>query len=183
MRVLIPVFVREFYLANTGFFLLVIAFAGGFMRSYDHIALAEFFISSPLVLIIPIGFWFLYNLKVINFNWERIKQNENEFIFCFMLFPLSKQWWMAIRVVLIQLLPAFIYGLFLCLLAWKHQLVNSFVVIVIALMLLVLMSAYHLRWSLHHNHKRNFLLYTLTFNLQFTKPFPLFFMNGSHDTN
>ncbi len=125
MRVLIPVFVREFYLANTGFFLLVIAFAGGFMRSYDHIALAEFFISSPLVLIIPIGFWFLYNLKVINFNWERIKQNENEFIFCFMLFPLSKQWWMAIRVVLIQLLPAFIYGLFLCLLAWKHDLTNS----------------------------------------------------------
>src|SRR6187455_2700572 len=83
MRVLVPVFVREFYLANTGFFLLVIAFAGGFMRSYDHVALAEFFISSPLVLIIPIGFWLLYSLKVINFNWEKTKQNENEFIFCF----------------------------------------------------------------------------------------------------
>jgi hypothetical protein len=177
MRVLVPVFVREFYLANTGFFLLVIAFAGGFMRSYDHIALAEFFISSPLVLIIPLALWFLYNLKVINFNWELIKQNENEFIFCFMLFPRSKQWWMAIRVVLIQLLPAFIYGLFLCLLAWKYELINSIVVIVLALMLLVLMSAYHLRWSLHHpNHEKKVSFIARFFNLQFTKPFPLFFI-------
>jgi hypothetical protein len=180
MRVLVPVFVREFYLANTGSFLLVIAFAGGFMRSYDHIALAEFFISSPLVLIIPIGFWFLYSLKVINFNWERIKQNENEFIFCFMLLPLSKQWWMAIRVVLIQLLPAFIYGLFLCLLAWKYDLTHSLFVILIALTLLVLMSAYHLRWSLHHpNHEKKVSFIARFFNLQFAKPFPLFFIEWS----
>ncbi|HET6544848.1 MAG TPA: hypothetical protein VFG46_30390 [Chryseolinea sp.] len=177
MRVFVPVFVREFYLANTGFFLLVIAFAGGFMRSYDHIALAEFFISSPLVLIIPIGLWFLYSLKVINFNWERIKQNENEFIFCFMLFPMTKQWWMAIRVVLIQLLPAFIYGLFLFLLAWSHDLIYSLFVILIALTLLVLMSAYHLRWSLHHpNHEKKVSFIARFFNLQFAKPFSLFFI-------
>ena len=118
------------------------------MRSYDHIALAEFFISSPLVLVIPIVFWFFYNLKVINFNGEKIRQNENEFIFCFMLFPVSKQWWMAIRVVLIQLLPLFVYGLFLSLLAWKHEMMNSIIVILIALMILVIISAYHLLWSL-----------------------------------
>ena len=177
MRVLVPVFVREFYLANTGFFLLVIAFAGGFMRSYDHVALAEFFISSPLVLIIPIGFWLLYSLKVINFNWEKTKQNENEFIFCYMLFPPTKQWWMVVRVAFIQLIPVFIYGLFLCLLAWKHDLTNSIFVILITLELLVLMSAYHLRWSLHHpNHEKKVSFIARFFNLQFTKPFPLFFI-------
>src|SRR5688572_4964100 len=138
MKVLIPVFVREFYLTHTGFFLLVVAFAGGFMRSYDHIALAEFFISAPHVLVIPILFWFLYNLKVINFNWERIKQNENEFIFYFILFPVPKQWWMAIRVVLIQLLPVILYGLFLCIMAWKYEMINSIIVIVVALGTLVM---------------------------------------------
>lgn len=177
MRVLVPVFVREFYLANTGFFLLVIAFAGGFMRSYDHIALAEFFISSPLVMIIPIGLWSTYTLKVINFNWERTKQNENEFIFCFMVFPRSKQWWMVIRVVLIQLLPAVGYGLFLCLLAWKYELINSIIVIVIGQMLLVLVSASHLRWSLHHpNHEKKVSFIARFFNVRFTKPFPLYFI-------
>jgi hypothetical protein len=177
MRVLIPIVVREFYLANTGLFLLVIAFAGGFMRSYDHIALAEFFISSPLVLMIPIGFWFLYNLKVINFNWERIKQNENEFIFCFMLFPVSKQWWMAIRVVVIQLLPVFLYGLFLSLLAWKHEMFNSIVVILIALKILVSTGAYHLIWSLHNpNYEKKVSFISRFLNLQFEKAFPLFFI-------
>jgi hypothetical protein len=177
MKVLVTVFARQFYLANTGFFLLVIAFAGGFMRSYDHIALAEFFISSPLVLMIPLAFWFLYNLKVINFNWERIKENENEFIFCFMLFPRSKQWWMAIRVILIQFLPALIYGLFLSLLAWKYGLVNSIVVIVMAVILLILMSCYHFLWSLHHpNHETKVSFLARFVNLRFTKPFPLFFI-------
>jgi len=177
MKVLIPVFVREFYLTHTGFFLLVIAFAGGFMRSYDHIGLAEFFISSPLVLVIPIVFWFLYNLKVINFNREKIKQNENEFIFCFMLFPVSKQWWMAIRVVLVQLLPVFLYGLFLSLLAWKHEMINSIIVILIALKILVIISAYHLLWSLRHpNYEKKVSFISRFLNLQFKKSFPLFFI-------
>lgn len=176
MRVLIPVFVREFYLTNTGFFLLVVAFAGGFMRSYDHIALAEFFVSAPLVSTIPVIIWFLYTLKVMNFNRERIKQNENEFIFCFILFPVSKQWGMAIHIVFIQLLPVFLYGLFLCLIASKHGMIHSIFMIVMGCMVLVGMSAYHLIWWLRHpNHEKKVLMLSRFLNHQFTKPFPLFF--------
>ena len=44
-------------------------------------------------------------------------------------------------------------------------------------MLLVLMSAYHLLWSLHHpNHEKKVSFIARFFNLQFTKPFPLFFI-------
>ena len=88
MRVLNAILVREFYLANSGFFLLVVAIAGGFMRGYEHIALAEFFISTPMVLCIPLTVWILYALKVANFNGERLSLQENEFVFYFPLFRL-----------------------------------------------------------------------------------------------
>jgi hypothetical protein len=184
MRVLIPVFVREFYLANPGFFLLVVAFAGGFMRSYDHIALAEFFISAPLVSTIPLAIWLLYTLKVMNFNHEKIKQNENEFIFCFILFPVLNQWGLAIRVVFIQLLPVFLYGLFLCLVASKYGMMPSLLMIVTGFMLLIVMSAYHLIWWLcHPNHEKKVMMLSRFLNLQFTKPFPFFFIEwiSRHD--
>src|SRR5688572_2088565 len=150
MRVFIPVFVREFYLANTGFFLLVIALAGGFMRSHDHLALAEFFISSPHVLLLPIAIWVFYTLKVMAFNFERLNQNENEFIFCLMLLPVFKKWRLAVGVVAFQLLPVFIYGLFLCLIATKFGMLRSTLTITISCMILISASAYHFIWWSHH---------------------------------
>lgn len=177
MRVLIAVFVREFYLTNTGFFLLIIAFAGGFMRSHDHIALAEFFISSPSVLGIPLMLWFFYTLKVMKFNRDRLKQNENEFMFCLLLFPSLSQRWMVIRVVLIQLLPVFIYGMFLILVAWKNSMTESVVTIVIGFILLVAASAYHLMWHLYHpNDEKNVYFLSRLLNHQLTKRYPLFFI-------
>jgi hypothetical protein len=176
MRVLIPVFVREFYLANTGFFLLVIALAGGFMRSHDHLALAEFFISSPHVLMIPVAIWVLYTLKVMAFNFERLNQNENEFIFCLMLLPVFKKWRLAVGVVAFQLLPVFIYGLFLCLIATKYGMLRSTLTIIISCMVLISTGAYHFIWWSHHpNDEKKILSLSRILNFRFTKPFTLFF--------
>ena len=107
MRVLNAILVREFYLANSGFFLLVVAIAGGFMRGYEHIALAEFFISTPMVLCIPLTVWILYALKVANFNGERLSLQENEFVFYFPLFPVITQWSLVLRAAALQLSPVF----------------------------------------------------------------------------
>jgi len=52
--VLHKVMVREFYRSNASFFLVVIGLGAGFMRSNEHVALAEFFVSSPLLLLFPI---------------------------------------------------------------------------------------------------------------------------------
>jgi hypothetical protein len=172
-----PVFIREFYLANTGLFLLVIAFAGGFMRSHDHLALAEFFISSPFVSMIPMSIWVLYTLKVMAFNFERLNQKENEFIFCLMLLPVLKKWSMAVSVLAFQLLPVFIYGLFLCLIATKYGMLLSTLTIVISYMLLISTAAYHFIWWSHHpNHEKKVLFLDRILNRRFTKPFSLFFI-------
>jgi hypothetical protein len=177
VRVLITLFVREFYLANTGFFLLVIAFAGGFMRSHDHHALAEFFISSPFVSMIPIAIWVLYTLKAMAFNFEIFNQKENQFIFCFMLLPVLKKWRMAISVSAFQLLPVCIYGLFLCLVATKYCMLLSTLTIVISCVLLISTAAYHFIWWAHHpNHEKKVLFLSRILNRRITKPFSSFFI-------
>ena len=56
-----------FYKTNASFFLVVLGFAAGFMRGPDHIALAESFIASPILLLIPIGVWMAYAMKVTYF--------------------------------------------------------------------------------------------------------------------
>ncbi|HEX6224268.1 MAG TPA: hypothetical protein VFZ52_07655 [Chryseolinea sp.] len=177
MSAIILMFVRQFYIANAGFFLLVIGFAGGFMRSYDHIALAEFFISTPALVTLPITMWLLYALMMMNFNQETVRQKENEFIYCFIILPIVEQWWMVVRVVTIQLLPVFLYAAFLCLIGWKHGLIYSVVTIAVGIMLVVTISACHFRWWLHHpNYEAKTWLISRFLNPRLTRPFPLFFI-------
>jgi len=177
MRVLNAILVREFYLANSSFFLLVIAIAGGFMRSYEHIALAEFFISTPMVLIIPVAIWSVYSLKVINFNRERIALSENEFVFCFILLSETKQWSMTLRVAALQLLPVFLYGAFLCLVASKHGLAIPIIVIVISSGILLWTTAFHLLLGLRYpNHEKKISPISRLLNTRLTKPISLFFI-------
>src|SRR5688572_14129908 len=118
MKVLKAVFVREFYLANSGLFLLTVAIAGGFMRAYEHLALAEFFISAPAMMAIPIAIWTSYSVLVIHFNDERVLLAENQFLSCFAFFSKAEQWMLATGVAWLQLLPTFLYGSFLCIVAW-----------------------------------------------------------------
>lgn len=177
MRILIKVFVREFYIANSSFFLLVIAFAGGFMRSYDHIVLAEFFISSPLILSIPFVIWLLYAFKVMDHNFELMKRNENEFIFCFSLRPIREQGSMLTRIMLLQLIPVILYALFLCLMAWKHSMLISVFLILVALFILVGVTTFiFLRALLYPNKERKVSALTRWINTLYSKPYPYFFI-------
>src|SRR6187551_2903318 len=100
------VLVREFYRANAGLFFLVIGIGAGFMRSYEHIALAEFFSASPVLMLVPILVWTLYTLNVMKFNRDTLKRKENEFIFHFTLLPPQQKWIGIFATLYYQLLPA-----------------------------------------------------------------------------
>ena len=171
MRVLNAILVREFYLANSGFFLLVVAIAGGFMRGYEHIALAEFFISTPMVLCIPLTVWILYALKVANFNGERLSLQENEFVFYFPLFPVITQWSLVLRAAALQLSPVFLYALFLCLVALKHAMWIPPGLIVMGCALLLWLTSLRLLFELRHpNQEKKISFFSRLLNASFTKP-------------
>ena len=176
LTILNKVFVQEFYRSNASFFLVVLGLAGGFMRSYDHIALAEYFTSSIFLLLIPILFWTLYTVKVIRFNLDLLKRGENEFIYSISLLPQAAQWLALIGTLSAQLIPMIFYGLFLVLTAWKNNMMGTLALTTIACLLLIILSSSSLFIALRHPAiQKTVWALTRFINTTFAKPYPLFF--------
>ncbi len=170
------VLVREFYRANAGLFFLVIAIGAGFMRSSEHVALAEFFSASPALMLIPISVWAIYTFNVIKFNRAVLKRKENEFIVHITLLPQSQKWIALLLALFYQLLPAIVYGMFLMVFSLKNDFIDTLIMIITSLMLFIFMGSFALLYALHHpNQEKKVSLLSKFLNASFTKPFPLFF--------
>jgi hypothetical protein len=175
LTILLKVFVREFYRVHASLFLLVIGLAGGFMRAPDHIMLGEFFISSPILLMIPVLVWILYTLKVISFNAEILTREENEFIYHFSMLPQKDQRNTMLIATAYQLIPVYLYAVFLLALAAKHGFHSSTGSILLSLAALQFLVPFKLLRELQHPNRgvkvsrlRRWL------NTIFVKPYPLF---------
>lgn len=170
------VLVREFYRANAGLFFLVIGIGAGFMRSYEHVALAEFFSASPILMLVPILVWTIYTFNVMKFNRDVLKRNENEFIFHITLLPPSQKWIALFVALFYQLLPAILYGIFLMAFAIKNDFKDTLLMIIASLLLLIFVGSFALSYSLHNpNQEKKTGALTKFLNVSFTKPYPLFF--------
>lgn len=170
------VFVREFYRTNAGLFFLVIGIGAGFMRSYEHIALAEFFTASPALMLIPILVWTLYTFHVVKFNHDVLKRKENEFIFHISLLASLQKYMALLATLFYQLLPAIVYGMFLMIFSIKNDFMITFFMIVLSLVILLLIGSWTLLHALHHpNAERKVGTLAHFFHVSFTRPFPLFF--------
>jgi hypothetical protein len=145
MVIAIKVFVREFYRLNASLFFLIIAFAGGFMRGPDHIALGELFISSVSLVLIPIFVWVAYAVMVMEFNAANLHKQGNSFLQCFPLFTKRFQWAFSIVIIACQLVPVILYAGFLSLLAFKNHIHHSFFLIAASLLLISCGMTYWLR--------------------------------------
>jgi hypothetical protein len=174
--ILNKVFVQEFYRSNASFFLVVIGLGAGFLRSYEHIALAEFFISSPFLLLIPTLLWILYTVKVVRFNVDTIGRNENEFLYCLSLLPKKKQWITLTGAISVQLMPVILYSAFLFSMALKNNMRLALLLISTNCLSLILLSSFVFLRALNHPHiERHVWAVTGYLNARFVKPFFLFF--------
>jgi len=176
LSILGRVIVREFYRANAGLFFLVIGIGAGFMRAYEHIALAEFFSASPILMLVPISIWTIYLLNVLKFNRDILKRKENEFIFHITLLPPSQKWAGLFVTLFYQLLPITIYGIFLMAFSIRNGFMDTLLMNVLSLLLLIFFGTLALSHALHHPNqekKTNFLNRFL--NVSVTKPYFMFF--------
>jgi hypothetical protein len=135
-----------FYLVNAMFFLVVMAFCFGFMRANEHVALAQYFVSSIWLVLIPIAVWVLYAIKVVLYNTREIREEKNRFLMTLPLLPFSQKATTCTIVSCGQLAPAIAYGLFLVLVGSSPEQWPIVVVILLSLGLLIVGVA----WRLHH---------------------------------
>ncbi|MBT1710635.1 hypothetical protein KK062_20510 [Fulvivirgaceae bacterium PWU5] len=175
--ILARVFVIPFYQANATLFLFIAVMAGGFMSAVEHVALASLFVSTPLSMLAPIAVWALYTLKVLRFNQALLQRAENTFMQHYCLLPVRAQWVGWLSTVAVQLLPAIGYGIFLVLMALRQKAWMSFVMVLLALVVLVFFVVallYRERLYSHRQHSPSRLRRFL--DKTFVRPYSLFFI-------
>jgi hypothetical protein len=153
--ILYKVITKEFYRENAAFFLVVIAICGGFMSGIEHKALAEFFISSEITLLIPISVWIIYTLKIIQFNNKTILLDENEFVFALANLSIRIQGVTLLTIIFSQLLLVLIYAVFLVATAFIHEQNATVIYILLSLIGLILTATINLFQQL--NNPQSFL--------------------------
>lgn len=175
LNVLLKVLVREFYKVHASLFLLVIGLAGGFMRSVDHLALAEFFIGSPFLLSIPVLIWLLYALKVINFNQVTLVRKENEFLYQAILLPGRDRWVNTLAATACQLIPVYLYAAFLLALTLKQGIYSTCGWIILSVGLLQVLVPFKLLNDLQHpNRGMKVSRLRKLLNIVLVRPYPWF---------
>ena len=126
-------FAFEFYKANISLFLIVLGFGVGFMKGEDHIFLAQLLVTSPTLLLIPLGVWVAYSMLVADFNLRASRRKENEFTYHFIFLPAADQWIHALQVVFVQLLPVTAYGAFLFAAGFRFDVWTSSVIVLLSI--------------------------------------------------
>jgi hypothetical protein len=150
VAILSKVITLEFYRSNAAFFLVAIGLCCGFMSGVEHQALAEFFISSSIVLLIPISIWIVYTLKVIQFNKKTLNANENEFLFNLPLVNKNIQYIAIFIVALEEFIPIVAYSIFLVTTAMKHAQYLMIAYILFSVLALTIISVAIFIRSLHN---------------------------------
>ena len=171
------VFAAEFYKLNSAFFLLVIGLSFGFMSGVEHKALALFFVASPTLLLVPISCWFLYMLKIIQFNKRILYLPPNEFIFNLLKLHKTFQWLYMVPVLLNQLAPAIAYAIFLMIVAIQNTLITPVIHLTVILFALTAISTFAFIYILNHlNPEKKGGIIKSFFDTNFTKPYFQFFI-------
>lgn len=166
---------KEFYRSHVTFFLLVGGVAGGFMRSQDHLALATLFVSSPLLLAIPVFCWMAYTMLVCRFNAQHMALGRQEFIYSLVLVSSVQKWAIIVLVVITELAPMLLYSILLMYSAIQTSKWTSIILLLIALVLLSLVASFSLHQQLFGKREPGFLQ-RFSIKLHFTKPYFLFFI-------
>lgn len=151
--VLNKVLVKEFYRLNTGFFLVIITITFGFMSGVEHKALAEFFVVSPIILLVPIGIWMVYVIKILNFNNNQLYRKENQILFEISLLPRIKQIVQLFIVFSSQFMPAILYAGFLYTTAFKHNKLISLGIISISILFILVIGTWTMYYRVNHIHQ------------------------------
>jgi hypothetical protein len=177
LYILIRVFAVSFYQANNTLFLFIGAIAGGFMGGTEHLALANFFVGTPLTMLVPIAVWTLYTLKILQFNRALLQRDENTFMQYYCLLSVRDQWVSWMVTVAVQLWPAIGYGLFLMYVAKQQEAGLSFAMVPLALLALLIFTVAMLyRERLYPHRQRTPSRLRKLLDKTFVRPYPLFFI-------
>jgi hypothetical protein len=149
------VFVTQFYRTYASLFLLLIGLAAGFLSGYEHKMMAEYFISSAYLLLIPVAVWLVYTIIVFNFNKITVDGKDVQFLSCFVLLSAAKRCSSSLITITAQFIPVIGYGMFLILIAVQNEQIMMAVTILATLAALLMVSVYIFLRTLQKNNRHD----------------------------
>lgn len=113
-RLLLNVWVKQFYIVNAGFLLCMFFFFFGMVNGAQlisyHRSLILAMLTSPVFMAVVWVAWLLYNIKCILFTINTIKANNSSYLYNLKAIPASKQTSIYLLIALLQYLPVFTYS-------------------------------------------------------------------------
>ena len=147
-QVLVRTLVKEFYRANTGFFLLVLLLGFGFLKTPEHEAIASALAFNPIYYLVPLGLWTLYAVKTLSFCFTAKRQPANWFLTDLNLLVASKRKPLILYIQYLLLAPIFGYSAFLAFTAFQQGQTNSALLVIAGNAIILLVSGHLLHGKL-----------------------------------
>ncbi|WP_128546637.1 hypothetical protein [Larkinella soli] len=148
------VLVRQFYLQNTGLFMVVLLVGFGFLSSVEHIALATYALHDLPFLGLYVGLWVVYTAYVVRFSLYRFQTTD--------LLQLMRLVAPGRRVLILYglhvqlLLPVIAYAGFMGWLGVQQHTVKANNLLILSVALLSAVPVPCVEWALRHPNPERF---------------------------
>lgn len=167
--------VRQFYLQNTGLFLVVLLLGFGFLSSNEHIALATYALHDFFFLAGYVLLWLLYTIYVIRFSYRLFQTTD--LLQLFRLVPIAKRSLIIYLLHLQLVAPVIFYAVFMLWIGSKEKTVLANGIVSLVVFALSVLPLPFVERALHHPNPEQFSGYLGTwFRHRITTPYGFFFI-------
>lgn len=175
ITVLTKTIVGQFYRQNAGLLAVVFFFAGSFLRSIEHIALAQIASHSLFVLGLYIVIWVVYAFHATRFAIRMIRQYD--VLYQLRLIPVKTRL-ISLYITQLQLLiPVLAYAGFVLAISIQENTTQSSILLIISVILISIIPLSWIEYVLRHPNPESALGSLATkFSHRFTTPYGLFFL-------
>lgn len=134
-RILLKIWVTQFYKLNAGFFLFFFILFFGIVHPPElipyHVSLIRGMIHAWQFMLVILAVWFLYSTKCVGFCLRSLEKPENSFLHSFQVFSNTKQFILYVICHFLLYLPVLIYSAFVTVFAFKEYVTTTAVLVII----------------------------------------------------
>ncbi|MTI27258.1 hypothetical protein [Fulvivirga kasyanovii] len=121
VSILLQTVAKQFYIQNSGFFLLLLFFGIGFLSGKEHVAIASSVAQSPMLLLYTMIGWSIYLWATFRFSLEAFSSKENLWIRNVIFYSSREQWNILLTMQAALSAPIIAYGAFTGIFMFKYH--------------------------------------------------------------
>lgn len=121
LSILQKTIVNHFYKVNTGFFLFIffVLFGLPYNVSTFHLSIIHSIIQSPIILLIVLALWLLYNFKCMDYTVKQLQEPQQNFLYCLHAISMKNLVTYFLYAQGMMYMPVLLYAIAIIIVAWN----------------------------------------------------------------